>query len=367
MIREENINCTIEALILSSNEPVSIKKICEVLDSVSPARVRQAIGDLNNVYLGCGSSFRIRELAGGYQMYILADFESVIKQLLTKQRTIRLSGPALETLAIIAFKQPVTKIDIEHIRGVASDGVIHNLLQRKLIVISGRTNAPGRPLLYKTSNEFLKFFGLNRLSDLPNMEEIEEMIKQAETPKEQTSLPLSESDESLLEETLGVEDEIEAGSADLPEPQVEILITDGGNGSEPNAEDAADSSETQVSSPEVERSEQTVANRLPAALFEDYDPIPDEPPPVFFVERPPITEVDEPDETKEDLIVSPPLELEASPEPVGVKLPTGTFEDFDPLPGDLTLPSFKTTPAKSVENKPTEKEEEATAADAGDN
>jgi segregation and condensation protein B len=191
MIREENINCSIEALIMASPEPVPMKRLCEVLDDVSPVRVRQAVDDLNNVYLGCGSSFRIREVAGGYQIYILPDFEGAVKKLLTKQRTIRLTRAALEVLAIIAYKQPVPKTDIEHIRGVASDGVLHNLLERKLIVIAGRSEGPGRALLYRTSLEFLKFFGLNRLSDLPRMEEIEEMIRQAETPTDQTELPFA--------------------------------------------------------------------------------------------------------------------------------------------------------------------------------
>ena len=187
MIKEENINCTIEALILASPEPLPVKKISDVMDDVSVARIRQGIADLNNVYMGCGCSFRIRELAGGYQVYILPDFEQPIKNLLTKERTVRLTRAALETLAIIAFKQPVAKTDIEHIRGVASDGVIHNLMERNLILIAGRAETPGRPLLYKTSQEFLKFFGLNRLSDLPRMDEIEEMIRQSDTPKEQTA------------------------------------------------------------------------------------------------------------------------------------------------------------------------------------
>lgn len=198
MMKEENINCTIEALILASPEPLSVRKINEVIGDVSPARIRQGVEDLNNVYMGCGCSFRIREIAGGYQVHILPDFEQPIKNLLTKQRTVRLTRAALETLAIVAYKQPVTKTDIEHIRGVASDGVIHNLMERKLILIAGRAETPGRPLLYKTSQEFLKFFGLNRLSDLPRMDEIEEMIKQADTPKEQTVLEFGENVKEML-------------------------------------------------------------------------------------------------------------------------------------------------------------------------
>ncbi len=190
MIKEENINCTVEALVLASPEPVSLNKLGEAMDDITPARIRQAIGDLNNLYMGAGISFRIREVAGGYQVHILPDFEQVIKNMLSKQRTVRLTRAALETLAIIAYKQPVTKTEIEHIRGVSSDGVLHNLLERKLIVMAGRSDGPGRPLLYKTSSEFLKFFGLNRLTDLPRIEEIEEMIREAEPSKDQTELDL---------------------------------------------------------------------------------------------------------------------------------------------------------------------------------
>ena len=218
MIKEENINCTIEALILASPDPVSVKKLSETLDNIPASRARQAIDDLNNIYMGCGNSFRIREVAGGYQVHILPDFEQPIRKLLVKERTVRLSRPALETLAIIAYKQPVTKIDIEHIRGVATDGVIHNLMQRQLIVISGRAESAGRPLLYRTSNEFLKFFGLNRLSDLPRMDEIEEMIRMAESPKEQTMLPLTDAQEKSA--TLGLSDFMPEPGEDMSDDEL---------------------------------------------------------------------------------------------------------------------------------------------------
>ncbi len=207
MIKEENINCTLEALILSSPEPVPVKRLCEVMDGISAARLRQGIDDLNNLYMGCGGSFRIRELAGGFQMYVLPDFEQAVKKLLTRQRTIRLSQAALETLAIIAYKQPVTKTDIEHIRGVACDGVLHNLLERRLILMAGRSDGPGRPLLYRTTQEFLKYFGLNRLSDLPRMDEIEEMIRQAGPPQSQIVLPLAEPGLALESSAAGDEPE----------------------------------------------------------------------------------------------------------------------------------------------------------------
>jgi segregation and condensation protein B len=213
---ENNTNCTIEALILSSPEPIPIQRLCDAVGGIPSGEVRQAISDLNNLYLSCGNSFRIRELAGGYQMYILPDFERVVKKLLARQRTVRLSRAALETLAIIAYKQPVTKTEIEHIRGVATDGVLHNLLQRDMIAISGRTSAPGRPLLYKTSRKFLKFFGLNRITDLPRMEEIEEMVRQSEEPKGQ-AVPAAEPDVQIRQETAEYSDQDrDSGNGDRP-------------------------------------------------------------------------------------------------------------------------------------------------------
>lgn len=232
MIREENINCTVEALILASSEPVSMKRICEVMTEITPARIRQAVDDLNNIYMGCGNSFRIREVGGGYQVYILPDFEAAVKKLLTRQRTVRLTRPALETLAIIAYKQPVTKIEIEHIRGVATDGVLHNLLERRLILIAGRSETPGRPLLYKTSNEFLKFFGLNRLSDLPRLEEIEEMIRQSDTPREQTELPFNGGNGSRIAAALADEliGEAQNDEQAIPIAAPGLYADDSGNG-----------------------------------------------------------------------------------------------------------------------------------------
>ncbi len=274
MIKEENINCTVEALVLASPEPVSLNKLCEVIDGVSPARIRQAVGDLNNLYMGAGISFRIREVAGGYQVHILPDFEQVIKNMLSKQRTVRLTRAALETLAIIAYKQPVTKTEIEHIRGVSSDGVLHNLLERKLAVIAGRSDGPGRPLLYKTSGEFLKFFGLNRLTDLPRIEEIEEMIREAEPAKDQTELDLPEDARGLLKGVLDDENESDDESDDMV-AHVEVGIETGDAADEGTSEtEEAVDEETEPdrfdeSSVESEFDDDDDDDEIPGA---DYDP-----------------------------------------------------------------------------------------------
>ncbi|RME30131.1 MAG: SMC-Scp complex subunit ScpB [Candidatus Zixiibacteriota bacterium] len=185
----------VEALILASPEPLPARKIVPVIPDMTPAKVAKAVAELNNRYMETGSSFRIRELAGGYQFYILPEFVGYVEELFTRRRKMRLTRAALETAAIIAYKQPVTKSEIEQIRGVASDGVINNLLDKKMITITGRAKKIGRPLQYGTTDEFLKFFGLASLDDLPKMSEIEELIAASES-KNQTELPLPSDEET---------------------------------------------------------------------------------------------------------------------------------------------------------------------------
>ncbi len=173
----------VEALILASPEPIPAKRIAEAGSDLTPSRIANAVMELNARYESTGASFRIREVAGGYQYYILADFTKYVDEIFTKHRKMRLTRAALETLAIVAYKQPVTKVDIDHIRGVESDGVLHNLLEKNLVVIKGRSESVGRALQYATTDEFLKFFGLNTLEELPEMSEIEELIKASDGDK----------------------------------------------------------------------------------------------------------------------------------------------------------------------------------------
>lgn len=190
MMEEQYRTSKIEALILASPEPLPTRRINKVMDGLTPARISHAVADLNSRYAEAGASFRIREIAGGFQFYVLPEYEGVVESLFARQRKVRLSRAALETVAIVAYRQPTTKTEIEHIRGVASDGVVRTLLERGLINISGRANTVGKPLQYGTTDEFLKFFGLARLEDLPDMSEIEQMISSEESRK-QTELEFS--------------------------------------------------------------------------------------------------------------------------------------------------------------------------------
>jgi segregation and condensation protein B len=190
-MEEKFRNSIVEALIMASPEPITAKKIAEMLDDLTPSKVSKTVSELNTRYMESSNSYRIREIAGGFQFYIMPEFAGFVEEMFARRRKLRLTRAALETLAIIAYQQPVTKTDIEHIRGVSSDGVIHNLLEKKMLTITGRAETVGKPLQYGTTEEFLKFFGLNRLEDLPEMSEIEELINASE-PESQTEIYISE-------------------------------------------------------------------------------------------------------------------------------------------------------------------------------
>lgn len=214
----------VESLILASPEPLQGKKIADLLDNYNSSKVAKAVAELNNRYVESGCSFRIRELAGGYQFFIMPEFTGFVQEMFSRTRKLRLTRAALETLAIVAYKQPVTKTDVEMIRGVASDGVIHNLLEKKMLTIKGRAETVGKPLQYGTTDEFLKFFGLNKITELPKMSEIEELIVAAE-PQNQTELVLSEIDDESENIKLNVSDDsIEITQKTEKSEQTQIVV-----------------------------------------------------------------------------------------------------------------------------------------------
>jgi segregation and condensation protein B len=137
---------------------------------------------LNEKYRNGGHSIAIKKVAKGYRIYTIPDYADWVKALFSHNRRERLSHQALEVLSIVAYKQPIVKSEIDLIRGVNSEGPVFTLLDRKLITIVGRKPAPGRPLLYGTTKEFLTHFGLNDVDDLPRMEELELILKRKEPP-----------------------------------------------------------------------------------------------------------------------------------------------------------------------------------------
>jgi segregation and condensation protein B len=159
----------IEALLFLSEEPVKIEKVATVLTS-PPDEALLLMRELQKDLNSSGRGLQIFEIAGGYQMGTLPELAPYLEKAFSEDVSSNLSQAALEALAIIAYKQPVTRIEIESIRGVRSEHVLENLLKRKLIRISGRKEGPGRPLLYSTTPDFLKYFGLMDLNDLPPLE-----------------------------------------------------------------------------------------------------------------------------------------------------------------------------------------------------
>lgn len=164
---EPKLKTIIEALIFCSSAPLNLERIKEIT-KVGAKEITQSIEELNGDYEKTERSFRIRKIAGGYQFYTLSEFSSYLRELV-KTKPLTLSSPSLETLAMIAYRQPLTRLEIENIRGVDSTGVIRNLLDKNLIKIVGKKDVIGRPLLYGTTPFFLKHFGLNSVSELPKM------------------------------------------------------------------------------------------------------------------------------------------------------------------------------------------------------
>jgi segregation and condensation protein B len=170
----------IEALIFASDTPLSAERIKEAMEETNGFDVDAVVNALNDEYAATGRSFSIQRVAGGYHLSTLPEYANYIRELYLGRHKNRLSQAALETLAIVAFKQPVSRVDVAQIRGVDPDGVLKNLLDRRLITISGRSEGIGRPLLYSTTPEFLQYFGLNDLSQLPKPREIEELFGKGE-------------------------------------------------------------------------------------------------------------------------------------------------------------------------------------------
>jgi len=168
MSREKYV---IESLLFVSEGPLLIEQIKNVLEDLETQQIRALLQELKEEYERDGRGVRLAEIAGGFQMVTNPDFSSYLKKCYKHKRSERLRSPALETLAIIAYRQPITRLDIEVIRGVNVDGVIKHLLERGLIRIAGRKEVIGRPFVYGTTRQFLEYFGLNSLEELPKAEE----------------------------------------------------------------------------------------------------------------------------------------------------------------------------------------------------
>ena len=169
---EPNVASVLEAILFASDESLSPKRLVNIIGASSPGAVKQYIKKLNEKYKANGNSFRIEEIAGGFQMLTLSIYNSWLTKLVKVRDEGKLSPAALETLAIIAYKQPVIRADVEAIRGVGAGEMIRSLMYKGLVKIAGRAEVLGRPMLYGTTKKFLEVFGLSSLKDLPKIEEL---------------------------------------------------------------------------------------------------------------------------------------------------------------------------------------------------
>jgi segregation and condensation protein B len=179
---KKNLKHIIEAVLFAADEPLSVARIKEILNiSLETRELRKAISEINHKLQADKRPFEIVEVAGGFQFRTVLAYQKYIKALFKDKAVRRLSHQALETLAIVAYKQPVSKSEIEGIRNVNTDVAMKTLLERRLIKILGKSEEkPGKPIVYGTTKDFLKYFGLNRISDLPKLEEFEEIAKAQE-------------------------------------------------------------------------------------------------------------------------------------------------------------------------------------------
>ena len=167
----------IEALVLSSPEPISAEKLAEVIPYCKPGQAKDLVNELNTEYVEQDRSFEIWEVAGGFQIRTRAEFSGYLQKL-QKERALRLSPAALETLAVIAYRQPTTRAEIEEVRGVDAGATVRSLLERHLIRIAGQREVPGRPMLYATTRRFLEVFGIENLKSLPSLRELDELARE---------------------------------------------------------------------------------------------------------------------------------------------------------------------------------------------
>lgn len=181
----ENISAVIEALILSSESPLALEKICAVLDGVDKMDVREALNHLMAGYEERQSGISIQEVAGGFQFRTRPEMAAWVKKL-KGTKPASLSPAALETLAIVAYRQPIVKAEIESIRGVDVSAPLKGLLDKKMVRILGRKDVPGKPIIYGTTKKFLEVFNLKELTDLPTMRELKELTENEESLEQET-------------------------------------------------------------------------------------------------------------------------------------------------------------------------------------
>jgi segregation and condensation protein B len=199
-IIEERLKAILESLLFVAGEPVSLAQLVIVLENVPREQIRKTLEEMATEYASTRRGLILEEIAGGYQLRTPKEHRAYVRRLLSAKPP-RLSRPLLETLAIIAYRQPVTRPEIEQLRGVDSGGVLDTLVDRNLIRIAGRKDAPGRPIVYATTGDFLEMFGLKDLESLPDLKEFREIEGLREPPDNEQDLAIANLPEKSTSES----------------------------------------------------------------------------------------------------------------------------------------------------------------------
>jgi segregation and condensation protein B len=239
---EDHIRGAIEALLFVNERPITLEQFKRVLKTVGVPEIRKAIDGLRRGYEDRLSGIQVVEIAGGYQMLTNKTYAVYVRDFYKTRHKEKLSKPALETLAIMAYKQPVTRSEVEVIRGVNSDGVVNHLLGKELIKIVGRKDVPGKPYLYGTTKQFLEYFGLKSLDGLPRLEE----FPQLQPDYEKTELDseyLAEGEPSIPEDSIVMGSLEETKQAAIRNHRMtvknDVSDKDGQDGGAPTSEDGS--------------------------------------------------------------------------------------------------------------------------------
>lgn len=220
LLESEDLQKIIETLLFITDRPVKVSRLVDVIENTNAKEVREAITKLQDMYTVRGSAIQIMEIAGGYQMCTKPEYGRWVRRLYNEKMTTRLSNAALETLAIIAYKQPLTRAEMESIRGVDVAGPLEKLLDRGLVRVVGRKDTIGHPMVYGTTDEFLRMFGLNKVTELPDLQvfaakNLED--KQEDLPFGEPLPPIGQPRIIPVEELEG-EERLEALEASTPDP-----------------------------------------------------------------------------------------------------------------------------------------------------
>jgi segregation and condensation protein B len=191
ILEDHQLKSAIEALVFVSGNPLTLNRLAGIFEEATAEQIEAQVRQLQQEYIDRGSGLMLAEVAGGFQLATRPELFEWIRKFKTVKTTTRLSRPALETLAIVAYKQPITRSEVEAIRGVNIGGIMRNLMERRLVKIVGKKDVPGKPMMYGTSLEFLQYFGLKDLSALPTLKEFQE-LEAGEDVMEEVPLAMGE-------------------------------------------------------------------------------------------------------------------------------------------------------------------------------